>query len=132
MSKTLKSIVAALFVMSVVCLASCNRWCDCFCDPCFKAPKCEPCCFSRTKWKNCSDCGSGCGSCAPAPCGVPCGAPRCEPVCPQPCAPKCDVCAPRVEPCQGYQPNCSPCGPQCNPPCPAPRCEPRCDPCSRY
>lgn len=90
MIQPLRTVFAALFLMSMCCMASCNRnWCgDCFCSPC--EVKCPPICDP------CQPCPPSCG---------PCGAPSCVP-----CQPslQCDqsLCY------QGWQPGqqgCSSC-----------------------
>ena len=139
MKRSLKMFFAALFMMSMFSLASCNRWCDCFSDPCGwnscnscdSGPSCGPSCGPQCG----PQCGPSCGpQCGPAPCGPSCApscAPRCNPCGPcNTCPPRCDPCAPtpRCEPgCPSYTPCCPPaqCQP-CQPACPAPRCPPRC------
>lgn len=86
MIRPLRTVFAALFLMSMFCLASCNRnWCDCFCSPCEVKcpPKCDPCC---------PPCPPACGPCQPS--CVPCQpSPPCDNYCPtpigQPCGPVC-------------------------------------------
>ena len=90
MIRPLRAVFAALFLMSMFCMASCNRnWCDCFCSPCEVncPPKCDPC--------------------QPCPPRFGPSSPSCDP-----CQPSlsCDPC---ITPCssQWNEPNsCAPCG----------------------
>jgi uncharacterized repeat protein (TIGR01451 family) len=91
MIRPLRTVFAALFLLSMLCMASCNRnWCDCFSSPCEVQcpPKCDPC--------------------QPCP-------PRCDP-CPPTCEP-CQtwsqpVCAvPIVQPCAAEPNPYFPCDP---------------------
>lgn len=119
MKQSLKMCCAALFMLSMLSLASCNRWCDSFCDPC--------------GWDSCGPCdGGGCGPCGPVgpncgPCGpVGSGCGPCGPVGPG-CGPSagCGPCNPTPACTPGssnYMPCCPPA--QCQP-CP-PKCPTRC------
>ena len=85
MIRPLRTVFAALFLMSMLCMASCNRnWCDCFSSPCEVKcpPKCDPC--------------------APCP-------PRCDP-----CPPSCDSCQPWSGPVSSA-PSPQPCAAEPNP-----------------
>jgi uncharacterized repeat protein (TIGR01451 family) len=76
MIRPLRTVFAALFLMSMFCMASCNRnWCDCFCSPCEVScpPICDPC-------QPCPP--AGCGPCQPS--CVPCQPSPCDNVCPGP------------------------------------------------
>lgn len=109
MIKPLRTALAALFIMSVFCLASCNRnWCDC-----------SPCDVQ---------CSTQCDPCSPCP-------PKCDP-CPQrcdPCQPRgyrnayntCNPspCSPEANPYFPCDPSAFPCGNgQCEQPFPEERC----------
>ncbi len=117
MIQPLRTAVAALFLMSVFCLASCNRnWCDCFCSPCEVKcpPKCDPCspCPPR-----CDPCPPRCDPCPPSP--------KCEPVgltqgAPSSCESPCRTDKNQFFPCD---PSFYPCGSgQCDQPFPEERC----------
>lgn len=108
MIRPLRTVCAALFLMSMLCMASCNRnWCNCFssCDvQC--PPNCDPC----------------------QPCAPMCD--PCPPVC-NPCQPSlmCDPC--NITPC-GYsdmQPSCGSCGTASNDVNPFFPCDPTAFPC---
>ena len=95
MIQPLRSAIAALFLMSVFCLASCNcNWCDCFSSPCEVKcpPKCDPCSPCKPK---CNPCQPKCSPCQPSP--------KCEP-CPKPC------CGPSVNPYFPCDSSVAPCG----------------------
>ena len=117
--KPLRTALAALFLVSVFCLASCNRnWCDCFGSFCeVKCPqKCEPCCPQK-----CDPCPPKCDSC--------CTAPKCEERCgffkgfrkgKTPCARPCE---PESNPYYPCDPSFFPCGTnRCEKPFPEERC----------
>ncbi|MCH9627294.1 MAG: Large cysteine-rich periplasmic protein omcB [Chlamydiales bacterium] len=117
MIQPLRTAVAALFLMSVFCLASCNRnWCDCFSSPCEVQcpPKCDPCspCPPR-----CDPCPPRCDPCPPSP--------KCEPVgltqgAPSSCESPCRTDKNQFFPCD---PSFYPCGSgQCDQPFPEERC----------
>ncbi len=125
MTRPRRTVLVALFLMSVFCMASCNRnWCDRFCSPCdmICPPLCHPC----------QPCAPGCGPCPPCP---PRCAPYrpCGPVC-YPCpsfAPDCNSCPPYSDECPPYQ-SCDPCAAPCQPPS-CPPCQPSCGmPCQPY
>ncbi|MCC5831650.1 MAG: OmcB family cysteine-rich outer membrane protein [Chlamydiales bacterium] len=102
MIQPLRTAVAALFLMSVFCLASCNRnWCDSFCSPC--EVKCPP---------TCDPCPPRYDSCPPSPISEPyCPAP-----CPQLSGPEDNIYFP-------CDPSYYPCGSgQCEQPFPGERC----------
>lgn len=108
MIKTLRIATTALFMMSMFCLASCNRN-QCGCSPCEVncPPKCDPCQAPCAQ-----PCASTCQPCNNAPCG-PCRTPRCAPCAPapQPCAtaaPKCGTC--NSNSCYPCDPSVFPCG----------------------
>lgn len=115
MIRTFRTVFAALFLMSMFCMASCNRnWCDCFYSPCAVKcpPKCDPCqpCPLR-----CDPCPPSCGPALCDPCPLSCG--PCQPsfqraACVEPCAPEANPyfpCDPSAAPCGsgncGLQPN---------------------------
>src|ERR1700733_1569594 len=122
MKRSLKMCAAALFMVSMLSLASCNRWCGDSCDPC--------------GWDSCGPCGpSDCGPCGPSSCS-PCGpgggsygpaGGSCGPSSCAPCGqggydqgnaypPKCDPCSPI--------PSCTPGCPTYTPNCPPAQCQP--------
>lgn len=106
MIKPLRTAVAALFLVSIFSLASCNRnWCDCFSSPCEVKcpPKCDPCSPCKPK---CDPCPTRCNPCQPK-CGAPCAKP----------------CAPQANPYYPCDPSFFPCGSgQCEQPFPEERC----------
>ncbi len=107
MIQPLRTALAALFLMSVFCLASCNRnWCDSY-SPCDVkcAPKCNPC---QPNWDN---------SCAP--CAEPRQMPRGNS-----CSSCDDPCASKENPYFPCDPSFAPCGNNgyCEQPFPEDRC----------
>lgn len=124
MIRPLRTLFAALFLMSMFCMASCNRnWCDCFCSPCEVScpPKCcDPCppCPPR-----CDPCPPRCDPC-PANCCEPCcKTPRCFKKCPPKCEPCPKPCEPEANPYYPCDPSFFPCGSgKCEPPFPEERC----------
>lgn len=93
MLKPLRTVAAALFMMSMFCLASCNRnWC--YNSPC--EVNCAP---------NCGPCPQKCGPCQPT-CQPSCNIQRTSQPCAQPCAPESNPyypCDPSFFPCGSGQ-----------------------------
>lgn len=110
MMQRLRTAVAALFLMSLFCLAGgCSRnWCDCFSSSCKTRcqPKCEPCTPRPSKCDPCSPSRDSCQPrCKPSREARRCGARQCE-ECPQPCAPEANPyfpCDPSAYPCGNAQ-----------------------------
>lgn len=143
MIQPLRTVLTALFMMSVFCLASCNRNCGDCCASAYDVrccpPKCDPCSPCTPQ---CDPCPQACDPCQPNystqcnPCPPRC-APQCDPCpprcapqpCPPRCAPQCDPCPPACDPCPQprYAPQYSGCPQACDP-CPQPRCAPQCPP----
>lgn len=74
MIRPLRTVFAALFLMSMFCMASCNRnWCDYSCSPC--AVQCAP---------SCDPCPPKCDPCQPSRCEPVCAPNSCA-ICPTPC-----------------------------------------------
>lgn len=124
MIQPLRTVFAALFLMSMFCLASCNRnWCDSYCSPCGVncPPTCGPC--PQPCPPMCDPCPPTCDPCLPAPRCAPCPAPsQCPPRC-EPRGSSFSPCEPESNPYFPCDPTFFPCGKgNCEPNFPEERC----------
>lgn len=122
--KPFRTVIAALFLMSVFCLASCHRNCGNNCSSCCEvqcAPTCDSCLPCAP---TCDPCPPRCDPCSPSPTCEPCCKPsRCAPCCESSCGICPKPCAPEANPFFPCDPGFFPCGNgNCEKPFPEERC----------